>query len=195
MIGARQAIAVSALLVSVLLLTGAARAPIDLAQEKLPALWKRLYPNSQKLCSPIRARTAAELEPRWRGRFTNIRVSCRPAQGSTGTESQARVSATMVSGLVTMFGVRVVRYEASYAESADHEIYVLAARYRSIAARVGSLMAKACVKEGGGSSYCKIERDAEHGGIFIDTNEVSAVELYPDPKNPNQTIYSYGWAD
>lgn len=183
------------LLLSAWMLPGAASGPVDLGSTEFPTLWKRLYPDSAKICSPIRALKSGELSRKWRGRLTAIRVSCRPTEGSMGKESRAIVSATAAPGAVIFHGVPVVRISGHFSETSDSITFVLRGRYASIADRLSARLRQKCLKDANPTSYCKIERNVERGGIYMETNEVSALELYPDPANPAQTIYTWGWAD
>lgn len=195
MIGMRPSIAVCAVLALGSPLAGASRVPIDLANVELPQLWKWAKLSDPAICAPLRALKPAELAPRWRGRLTAIRVSCQSTPGSEGNESLVKASATMTPGSVTFFGVPVLRYSGGYAASSASHVYVLRARYSAIAARVIAQMAKACARENSRKEPCATAPRGSDGGISMEINEITTAELYPDPANPAQTLYSWGWAD
>lgn len=166
-------------------------------------LLPRFTPDGTQLplaCDQVRPRRIDELDPRWRRAVGRIHLDCESME--TDDEGVSTV-ATVITAFLNPGAVRMASLPVAEIRLMDSDLwsdhqFVLRTAYAQAGQVLRAHVEQRCrVAQDNtgliGRRDCRVTREPD--GMFIETGAVGGIWVYPDPLDPQRTVYAESWAD
>ena len=152
-------------------------------------------------CDQIRPRRIDELDPAWRRIVQRIHLECEPLAAMQ--DGEVDTIATVVTAYLEHGTARFLDSPVAELRLMDSDLwsdhqYVLDTPYPRIVDTLQPLLVARCQATHDDPAAlarrdCKVTRTEQ--GMFIDSSAVGGAWLYPDPHDPQRTVYAEAWAE